>query len=126
MLAALAGLFAAQAFALGVPDWTKIKAGLNGDEAMKLLGQPLLRTTGRGFDVWIYDGHGEVVFAGGPLKGWTVATPTAESLARPIAQDVLIRAVRRPTRTRLAPVQALPVVQTSQEISATHFRYLQQ
>ena len=125
LLALLAGLTAAASFAGAAPDWTKIKAGMNGDEALKQLGYPLIRTAGRGFEVWIYDGRGEMVFSGGPLKDWTVGAPTAESLARSVAQDVLIRAAPR-RRQRLSPVQALPAVQTYQEISTTHFRYLQQ
>jgi hypothetical protein len=125
VLAAAAGCFAAHTLSFAAPDWTKVKAGMNGDEAAKLLGQPLMRTTARGFEVWVYDGRGEVVFSGGPLKAWTTGTPTAESLARPVDHDVLIRASRRLKAQRLAPVQTLPV-RTFQEISTTHFRYLAQ
>lgn len=95
VLALLACLLTASLSAAG--DWAQLKGGMTGAEAVKLLGEPLIRTAGRGFQVWIYDGRGEVVFAGGPLKAWTAAKPTAESLSRPVALDVLIRAAR-PTR----------------------------
>jgi hypothetical protein len=122
-LAVLAGLFLGLVPALAAPDWTKIKEGMKAEEAVKQLGEPLFRSSARGFEVWIYDGRGEVLFSGGPLKAWTVGAPTAESLARPVALDVLIRSVRR-SRIRLAPIQALPV-RTYQDESATHFRYQQ-
>jgi hypothetical protein len=54
-----------------------------------------------------------------------MGTPTAESLARPVDRDILIRAARRSPSRRLAPAQTLPV-RTYQEISTTHFRYLAQ
>jgi hypothetical protein len=124
-LLAGAALLALPAFAFAAPDWSKVKAGMTNDEAAKLLGQPLLRTAARGFEVWVYDGRGEVVFAGGPLKAWTMGTPTSESLARPVDRDVLIRTARRSTSRRLAPAQTLPV-RTYQDISTTRFRYLTQ
>lgn len=122
---ACAVLLAASISAIAAPDWTKVKPGMTAEDAAKLLGQPLVRTTARGFDVWIYDGRGEVVFSGGPLKSWTQGTPTTESLARPVAADVMFRAARRAKGTRLAPAQALPP-RTYQEMSTTHFRYLAQ
>lgn len=111
--------------ASAAPDWTKVKAGMNGDETLKLLGQPLVRTAARGYDVWIYDGRGEIVFAGGPVKSWSIGAPTTESLVRPVARDVLLRPARRSVTTRLAPTPALPS-RTYQEMSTTHFRYLAQ
>ncbi len=120
IFAVLAALTSIPVRAATASDWTKLKTGMNSDEAVKQLGQPLMRTSARGVEIWIYDGHGEIVFDGGPLKFWSVAAPSAESLARPVASDVLIRATKPPL-TRLAPVQALPQ-RSYQEISTTHFR----
>ncbi len=126
VLCSWAALLAADVSAVAAPDWTKVKAGMNGDEAVKLLGQPLLRTAARGFDVWIYDGRGEMIFSGGPLKAWTMGAPTAESLARPVTQDVMFRASHRSVR-RLPPTPSLPApIRTYQEISTTRFRFLAQ
>jgi hypothetical protein len=120
IFAAFLGLVVVQAHATTVSDWTKLKGGMNGDEATRQLGQPLIRTTGRGVEIWIYDGCGEAVFDGGPLKSWRAATPSAESLARPVSSDISLPATAR-RKTRLAPVQALPA-RTYQEISTTRFR----
>jgi hypothetical protein len=118
--AAFAGLAVVQAHATTASDWTKLKSGMNVAEATRQLGQPLIRTAGRGVEIWIYDGRGEAVFDGGPLKSWSVATPSAESLARPVSSDISLPATAR-RKTRLAPVQALPP-RTYQEISTTRFR----
>ncbi len=119
VLALLACLLTASVWAAG--DWAQLKSGMTGAEAAKLLGEPLIRTAGRGFQVWIYDGRGEAVFAGGPLKAWTVAKPTAESLSRPAALDVLIRPARP---LRLPRPQSVPPADYYREVSATRFRYL--
>ena len=50
------------------------------DEAEVVLGQPLLKTSSRGFDLWIYDNNAEVLFFGGPLVGWT--TPSDLKVAK--------------------------------------------
>jgi hypothetical protein len=103
----------------GAADWTKLKTGIMPTEAAEVLGKPLIRTYGRGFQLWIYDGAGEIVFGGGPALGWTVPAPTAESLARPVALDVLIRPV-----VRLPALRSLnPQRQTYEDPFDTRFRY---
>jgi len=119
VLFALAVLCAALTRVHAAAEWDKLKAGMASDAALKELGEPLIRTYGRGFEVWIYDGKGEALFTGS-LKAWTVAKPSAESLSRPIALDVLIKA--RP-RIRLAPLQALPQPIQLPEANTTRFRY---
>lgn len=103
----------------GAADWSKVKTGITPFEAAEALGKPLIRTYGRGFQVWIYDGCGEIVFGGGPALGWTVPSPTAESLARPVALDVLIRPV-----VRLPALRSLnPQRRTYEDPFDTRFRY---
>lgn len=103
----------------GAGDWTKVKSGITPLEAAEALGQPLIRTHGRGFQVWIYDGQGEIVFAGGPALGWTTPLPNPESAARPVALDVLIRpVVRLPALRSLGPARDLP-----DDPFDTRFRY---
>jgi len=50
--------------------WAKLRLGMTATQAALTLGEPLVRTAGQGFELWIYDRHAEVVFYG-PLVGWT-------------------------------------------------------
>lgn len=45
------------------------------DETAAVLGRPLLRTAGKGFELWIYNHGAEVVFYAGPVFAWTAPTP---------------------------------------------------
>jgi hypothetical protein len=40
------------------------------EEAVAALGEPLLRTSGKGLELWIYDNQAEVLLYG-PVIGWT-------------------------------------------------------
>ncbi|HWA27962.1 MAG TPA: hypothetical protein VG734_20085 [Lacunisphaera sp.] len=106
------------AMSRGAADWKKLKTGVTATQAADLLGEPLIRTYGRGIQVWIYDGRGEIMFAGGPALGWTVPAPSAESLSRPVALDVLIRPVRLPSLRSFTPQR-----QTYVDPFDTRFRY---
>ncbi len=105
------------------PDWSRLKAGLSIEETEEALGRPLIRTYGRGYQVWIYDGRGEVVFSEGPgAMGWSVPTPTPESLARSVERDVLLKPrVRLPSLRAAASAAVVPVVAPENDI---RFRYL--
>jgi hypothetical protein len=106
----------------GAADWSRIKSGVTAAQATDALGKPLIRTYGRGFEVWIYDSCGEVVFAGGPALGWSLPVPNPESASRPVERDVLIKPlVRLPKLRSLAPPQPGP-----NEVTETRFRYARQ
>jgi len=51
--------------------WTQLKAGMNYKETVAALGQPLLRSKGREFELWIYDRGAEVVCFRGSVVAWT-------------------------------------------------------
>lgn len=122
MIRRLLSLLALGVFAVAAragQEWSQLKVGMPPADAIKHLGEPLIKTNGRGFEVWYYDGRGEVQFAGS-LKAWTNATPTTESLARPVTQDVLIKAA---PRRRLPSSFSLPPVDAFREVSSTRFRY---
>lgn len=51
-------------------DWSRMKFGLTAVETAACLGEPLMRTSGQGFEVWIYDAQAEVIFYGA-VVGWT-------------------------------------------------------
>lgn len=105
------------------PDWSRLKAGISLEKTEEALGLPLIRTYGRGFQVWIYDGRGEVVFADGPgALGWSLPAPTPESLSRPVERDVLLKPlVRLPALRAAASAAVVPVAAPENDI---RFRYL--
>jgi hypothetical protein len=81
--------------------WTQLKLGMTTDQAVEALGDPLIKTIGGGFELWIYDNHAEVVFYGGPMVGWT--TPSkGKAIGRPV--DVW----QHPTAAIDSPVFILP------------------
>jgi len=108
----------------GAADWTKVKPGIMPSEAAEAVGRPLIRTYGRGFQVWIYDGAGEIIFGGGSALGWTQPVPTPESLSRPVERDVLIRpVVRLPSLQGYTPQRQTIQIQTYEDPFETRFRY---
>ena len=69
------------AAASGMPGWSNLKLGMSPLQTASALSVPVLRSAGKGFDVWIYDNRSEVVFFGGSVIGWTapVVDPAAET-----------------------------------------------
>ena len=78
----------------GADGWAQLKVGMSTEEAEVALGLPLLKTSARGFDLWIYDNNAEALFFGGPLVGWT--TPSDLKVAKRTV-DVWQRAPGGPT-----------------------------
>ncbi len=62
-------------FASGLPArelaWRELQLGHSPQQTVALIGEPLLRSKGRGFEKWTYDDGAEVLFHG-TLVGWTV------------------------------------------------------
>lgn len=54
--------------------WTRLRAGMSPAETAAILGRPLLRNAGKGFELWIYSGGAEVLFHRGPVMAWTAPT----------------------------------------------------
>jgi hypothetical protein len=50
--------------------WAQLKLGMTSIQAVAVVGAPLQRSSGQGFQVWTYDNRAELVFYG-PLIGWT-------------------------------------------------------
>lgn len=70
----LAGMMAALVGAAGMSasmSWERLEAGLSHTEVRGLIGEPLMRSAGRGFEVWIYDAQREVVWIRGVVVAWT-------------------------------------------------------
>jgi hypothetical protein len=68
----------------GAEAWAHLKLGMNPEETLATLGAPLFRSGERGFELWIYDRHAEVLFYGS-LVGWT---NPATGLAPGASRDV--------------------------------------
>jgi hypothetical protein len=64
--------------------WMHLKVGMSAEEIVSLLGDPVLRIKGRGFETWTYD-HGAEVLVYGLLVGWTAPDSTSRSIR---SQDV--------------------------------------
>lgn len=69
--------------------WTQLKSGMSAEETAAVIGRPLIRTSGRGYELWIYDSCAEVLFQHGPVAAWTVPVPNPVSEARPIEHDFI-------------------------------------
>jgi hypothetical protein len=103
--------------------WGKLCSGMSQREIATVLGQPLLRTRSRGFEVWIYNSGGEVLFFRGPLFAWTAPVPQAGDESHPVDQDLPLRGAppARPARD----VTPRPATSTTPSNSSgdTSFRY---
>ena len=51
-------------------NWGRLKLGMSVEETIAALGQPLLRTAGRGFETWTYDKGGDVLLYGSVIAWW--------------------------------------------------------
>lgn len=57
-------------------EWSQLRLAMTGKEVVAVLGQPLLRSSGHGFDRWVYDNGAEVLLHG-TLIGWTIPGTSA-------------------------------------------------
>ena len=121
-LLALVGALSA-AHAETTPNWTKLKAGMTSQEAYAVLGRPLIRNAGRGFEVWIYNSNAEVLFVQGPVFAWTEPTPRPSDETHPADQDLPLQPkLRLPPKHRVGP-QAPAEDGAGDNSATTHFRY---
>jgi hypothetical protein len=90
--------------------WAQIKVGMSAEEIVTLLGDPVFRRQGRGFETWTYDQGAEVLICK-LVVGWTAPT-SATLVVR--SEDVWsnhpqgdylspVRAVLRKNAGKLAP-----------------------
>ena len=63
------------ATAIDLRGWSKLKVGMSPLQTVSALSVPVLRSAGRGFELWVYDNRSEVVFYGGAVVAWTVPPP---------------------------------------------------
>lgn len=80
----LPGLLLVGSVTAAPQPWARLKLGMSAEQTVVLLGSPILRTRGHGFETWTYD-HGAEVLIHGTVVGWT-APASARLLVR--TQDV--------------------------------------
>jgi hypothetical protein len=68
--------------ASGAVSWERLEAGQSPAEVRAFLGEPLMRSAGRGFEVWIYDQQREVVWMRGVVVAWTAREPALDERGR--------------------------------------------
>lgn len=81
--------------------WTQLKVGMTAQETVTLLGDPVFRRQGRGFQTWTYD-HGAEVLICGLVVGWTAPTSSTTLVAH--SEDVWSN---HPQGDYIAPVRAV-------------------
>lgn len=99
--------------------WTQLKIGMSADELVDVLGDPVFRRQGRGFETWTYD-HGAEVLVYGIVVGWTAPTVSGLNIHSrdvwaehpkgafmPTLQTALRKAIRPPARP-VAPAKPIP------------------
>lgn len=87
-------------------DWGAIKAGLTRVETLAAVGEPLMRSAGREFELWIYDRGAEIVCFRGRIVAWTA----------PVGQEHLSANGRQ---IDMSSVPAMPVEQQVSSRRAT-------
>lgn len=68
----LLSLLLVSGLSAGVDPWSQLKVGMSPQDAAKLVGEPLFRRQGKGFQMWTYDGGAEVLlYVTSGVVGWT-------------------------------------------------------
>jgi hypothetical protein len=86
-VASLGSVAAAEAALLGrttaaeMAGWAQMRPGMSTRETAAILGQPILRSGAKGFELWIYSGGAEVLFHQGPVRAWTAPTAAPKATA---------------------------------------------
>jgi len=70
-LAVLAAFALGGVGASGAEGWSVLRSGMNRSDTTHALGDPLLKNSARGFEVWVYDGGAEVLCFMGVVVAWT-------------------------------------------------------
>lgn len=62
--------------------WAQLKKGMPLEQVAATLGAPLVKSQGRGLELWIYDHGGETLASYGVLTEWTLPKPPAKAPER--------------------------------------------
>lgn len=84
--------------------WAQIKAGMTRAEMASALGEPLMKSSGRQFELCIYDAGAEVLCFRGTVMAWTAPAGSAAPDGRQLDLGPLLQAQAAP------PAPVLPKV----------------
>ncbi len=75
----------------GADGWSQLKAGMTRVEMTQALGEPLMRSNGRQFELCIYDAGAEVVCYRGTVVAWTAPAGSAAADGRQLDLRALLQ-----------------------------------
>ena len=102
----LLSLLLVSALAAGAEPWSQLKVGMSPQDAVTLLGEPLFRRQGKGFQTWTYDGGAEVLlYITSGVVGWT-----APASVRIAARNDDVWSQRKPGVYYATLFSGLPVI----------------
>lgn len=103
-------------------SWKAMKTGLTSAETATVLGEPLIKSHGRNFDLWIYDSGAEVVYLYGIVVAWTSPAGVTTAGGRDVdVRAVLVRA-QALAKQRTGPVHVSEPVSDYEIIPTKVFR----
>lgn len=106
-IASLASFLSLPTTARAADAWGQLKVGMTRKESTAVLGNALLTTRGRGFEIATYDQAAEVVYLGGRVITWTA--PAASFAPAAPAEAWAFNQVRLPRGTRRIITPAVPI-----------------
>lgn len=74
--------------------WRKVHVGMKTGEVVETVGEPLVTTKGRGFEVFIYDRGAEVVLFRGLVVAWTPPPGSEDDAGRQIDFSPVVEAAK--------------------------------
>ena len=90
----------------GADGWARIKAGMTRTELAAALGEPLMKSSGRQFELCIYDAGAEVLCFRGAVVAWTAPAGSAAPEGRQLDLTALLQ--RAPVPAKAAPKVYVP------------------
>jgi hypothetical protein len=86
-------------------SWKAMKTGLTTTETAAVLGQPLIKSHGRNFDLWVYDSGAEVVYLYGIVVAWTSPAGVTTTGGRDIDVKAVLARAEANAKKRYGPVR---------------------
>lgn len=82
-----------------------MKTGLTTAETAAVLGEPLIKSHGRNFDLWLYDSGAEVLYLYGIVVAWTSPAGITTNGGRDIDVKAVLARAQANAKKRNAPVR---------------------
>ena len=92
------------ATASAAEPWKAMKTGLTTTETATVLGEPLIKSHGRNFDLWVYDSGAEVLYLYGIVVAWTSPAGVTTNGGRDIDVKAVVARAEANSKQRNRPV----------------------